>query len=76
MLYDLHRFESTAERLEFIDSFLPDNQYLFPIAQGVEGVVHSPNQMQRASKAANEWLTSTLLPGGCKPVFNLHQVLS
>jgi hypothetical protein len=32
-LYDLHRFESAAERLEFIDSLLADNvKYLFPIA--------------------------------------------
>jgi hypothetical protein len=25
-LYDLHRFESAAERLEFIDSLLADNK--------------------------------------------------
>jgi len=28
-LYDLHSFESTAERLEFIHSLLADNKYLF-----------------------------------------------
>ena len=28
-LYDLHCFESAAERLEFIDSRLADNKYLF-----------------------------------------------
>jgi hypothetical protein len=28
-LYDLHRFESTAERLEFLDSLLADNKYFF-----------------------------------------------
>jgi hypothetical protein len=27
-LYDLQSFESAAERLEFIDSLLSDNQYL------------------------------------------------
>jgi hypothetical protein len=29
-LYDLHCFESATERLEFIDSLLADNKYLFP----------------------------------------------
>jgi len=58
-LYDLHRFESTAEHLEFIDSLLADNKYLFPIAERVEGGVCGPNPMQRESKAANEWLAST-----------------
>jgi hypothetical protein len=37
-LYDLHRFESAAERLEFIDSLLSDKKHLFPIAQCVEVV--------------------------------------
>ena len=41
-LYDLHRFESAAERLEFIDSLLADNKYLFPIAECVEGGVCGP----------------------------------
>jgi len=62
-LYDLHRFESTAERWEFIDSILEDNKYLFPIAERVEGGEHGPNATQRESKAANKWLVSTLLPG-------------
>jgi hypothetical protein len=53
-LYDLHRFESTAERLEFIDSLLADNKYLFPIAERVEGGVCGPNATRRESKAANE----------------------
>ena len=66
-LYKLHRFESAAERLEFIDSLLADNEYLFPIAEGVEGGVHDPNPTQRESKAGNEWLASTLLPGGNNP---------
>jgi hypothetical protein len=53
-LYDLHRFASTSERLEFIDSLLAENKYLFPIAERVEGGVHGPNPTQRVSKAANE----------------------
>jgi hypothetical protein len=52
-LYDLHHFESAAECLEFIDSLLADNKYLFPIAERVEGGVRSPNPTQRESKAAN-----------------------
>jgi hypothetical protein len=61
-LYDLHRFESAAERLEFIDSLLADNKYLCPVAEHVEGGVRGPNPTQRESKAANEWPASTLLP--------------
>jgi len=53
-LYDLHRFESNAERLEFIDSLLADNKYLFPLPERVEGGVCSPNPTQRVSKAANK----------------------
>jgi len=41
--YDLHSFESNAERLEFIDSLLADNEYLFPVAESVEGGVCGPN---------------------------------
>jgi hypothetical protein len=58
-LSNLHLFESAAEHLEFIDSLLADNQYLFPIAEHVEGGVHGPNPTQRESKAANECLAST-----------------
>jgi hypothetical protein len=75
-LYDLHRFESDAERLEFIDSLLADNKYLFPVAERVEGGVGGPNPMQRVLKAANEWPASTLLPGGSNPGVYLHQILS
>jgi len=75
-LYDIHRFESTAERLEFIDSLLADNKYLFPIAERVEGGVRGPNPTQRESKAANECLASTLLPGGSNTAVYLHQILS
>jgi hypothetical protein len=53
-LYDLHRFESASERLEFIDSILAHNKYLFPIAEHVEGGVCGPNPTQRESTAANE----------------------
>ena len=53
-LYDLHRFESDAEHLAFIDSLLADNKYLFPVAKAVEGGVRGPNPMQTVSKAANE----------------------
>jgi hypothetical protein len=75
-VYDLHRFESAAERLDFNDSVLADNKYLFPVAERVEGGVRGPNPTQRESKAANEWLASTLLPGGSNPAVYLHQILS
>jgi len=75
-LYDLHRFESDAERLEFIDSPLADNKYHFPVAEHVEGGVRGPNPTQIVSKAANEWPASTLLPGGRNPGVYLHQILS
>jgi hypothetical protein len=75
-LYDLHRFESAAERLDFIESFLADNKYLFPVAERVDGGVRSPNPTQRESKADNELLASTLLPGGSNPTVNLDLILS
>jgi len=75
-LYDLHRFESVTERFEFIDSLLADNKYLFPTAEHVEGGVHGPNPTQRESKAANEWLASTLLSGRINPEVYLHQLFS
>jgi hypothetical protein len=77
-LYDLHRFESAAERLEFIDSLLADNKYRFPIAERVDGGggVCGPNRTQSQSKADNEWLVSTLPPGRGNPAVNLHQILS
>jgi hypothetical protein len=58
-LDDLHRFESGAEHLKFIDSLLADNMYLFPVADRVEGGVCSPNSTQRVSKDTNEWQVST-----------------
>jgi hypothetical protein len=48
-LYGLHRFESAAEHLEFIDSVLADNKYLFPIAERVEGGVRDRKPTQRES---------------------------
>jgi len=75
-LYDLRHFESTAECLEFIDSLLVDNKYLFPVAERVEGGVRGPNPTQRELKAANEWPASTLLPGESNPGDYLHQILS
>jgi len=53
-LYDLHRFESNAECLQFIDSLLADNKYLFPVAEHVEGGVRDPNPTPRVLKAANK----------------------
>jgi hypothetical protein len=53
-LYDLHRFQSAAECMEFIDSLRAVNKYLFPIAKRVDGGVHGPNPTQRESKADNE----------------------
>jgi hypothetical protein len=46
-LYDLHCIESAAECLEFIDSLLAHNKYLFPVAEHVEGGVRGPNPTQR-----------------------------
>jgi hypothetical protein len=51
---DFHQFESAAECFQFIDSFLADNKYLFPIAEHVEGGVRGANPTQNESKAANE----------------------
>jgi len=75
-LYDLHHFESAAERMEIIDSFLADYKYVSPVAEHVEGGVGCTNPMQRESKAANDWVASTSLPGGTIPVVYLHQMLS
>jgi len=75
-LSDLQRFESAAERLEFIDSLLADNKLIFPAAELVEGGVRSWNPTQRESKADNEWLVSSSLPGGSNPTIYLHQILS
>jgi hypothetical protein len=75
-LSDLHRFESAAKRLEFIDSLQAENKYLLPVAVRVAGGVRGPTPTERESKADNEWLASSLLPGGDNPVGILHQILS
>jgi hypothetical protein len=75
-LYDLHRFESAAEHLEFIDSLLVHNKYLFPVAEHVEGGIRCQNPTQRELNAANEWLASTLLPAGGNPTVYPHQIVS
>jgi hypothetical protein len=74
--YDLHLFQSTAERLEYINSLLVNNRYLFPVAGCVEGDVCGPNPTQRESKANNEWLVCTVLSCGGNPTVCLHQMLS
>jgi hypothetical protein len=51
---DIHRFESAAEHLEFIDSLLADNKYLLPVAECVEGGVRSAHQTQKESNAVNK----------------------
>jgi len=69
--YNLHRFESAAVHLEFIESLLADTKYLIPIAERVEGGVCGPTTMQGKLKSANEWLVSTLLPSTSNPVGNV-----
>jgi len=49
-LYDLHRFESNTEPLDFIDSHLADNKYLFPLAERVEGGVYGLIQYRECRK--------------------------
>ena len=71
-LYEFHHFESAVEHFEFIDSLLADNWYLFPAAKRVDGGVCGPNPMQRQSKAASKWPTSTLLHSGSNPAVYLH----
>ena len=75
-LNDLHHFACDAEHLEFIDSLLADNKYLFLVAEHVEGGEHSPSPTQRESKAAHVWPALTLLPGGTNHGVTLHQILS
>jgi hypothetical protein len=73
---DLHRFESDAEHLEFIDSLLANNKNLFPVTGSVEGGVCGPNPTQRVLKAANKWPASTVHSGGSNPRAYLHQILT
>ena len=55
-----------------INSLRADNKSHFPVAQRVQGGVCGPNPTQRELKADNEWLASTLLPGGSNTVVYLH----
>jgi hypothetical protein len=50
--YDLHRCESAAEFLDFINSLLAYNKYLFHVAECVEDDERHPNPTQRNLKAA------------------------
>jgi len=65
--YDRQCIEAVTVRLEFIDSPLADNRYLFPIAECVEDGVHGPNAMQAELQAAIKWLVSTIVPAGSNP---------
>jgi len=75
-VYDLHRFESTREPLEFINPQLVETESLFPVAVFVKGGVCSLHSTQRESKVTYEWPGSTLPPGRCNPNINLDQILS
>jgi len=75
-LYDLHCFESATDHLEFIDSLLMDNNFIFPVAEHEQCGVRSPNPTQTKSNAADKWLPSTSLPGGSNPAVDLHRILS
>jgi hypothetical protein len=55
---------------------MADTQYLIDLAEHAEGGVCGPNQTQRESKADNEWLASTLLPGESNPMGYQHQILT
>jgi len=74
MLYDLQHFDSDREHVGFIHSFLPDSEYLYPVAEQVEGGVCSANPIQREFKAANKRPVSTLLPGRSNHGVYLRQI--
>jgi hypothetical protein len=46
-LHELHFIESAAECLEFVDSLLVDNTYVFPAAEHVEDGVRTQNSTNR-----------------------------
>jgi hypothetical protein len=73
---DRNHCESATEHLEFIDSLLAVNKYLFRVAEDVEGGVRGPNTTQRELKADNEWVVSTVLPAGSNTAVYLDQILS
>jgi hypothetical protein len=66
VLYDVHRFEPAAERLEFIDSLLADNKYLFPVPEHVDGGVRGPNPSRESQK---------LLTNGQHPLYFLLEAI-
>jgi hypothetical protein len=49
-----HWLEFDAEHLEFINYLVADNNNYCPVAECMQGDVHSPNPMQRDSNPANE----------------------
>jgi hypothetical protein len=73
-LYDIQHFESNREHLGFIHSVLPHSEFLYPVAEQVEGGVCSPNPIQRQLKAADICPVSTLLPGGSNQGVCLRQI--
>jgi len=75
-LYDLHHFEFNEERLEFMDSLLAHNRYIFPVPDRVEGGVCGANPTHRVFKAANEWALCTFHPGRSYPAGYLHHIFS
>jgi len=75
-LYDLHHFESNEERLEFIESLLAENRYIFPLTDRVEGSECGANPTHSVSKAANEWGLCTLHPGRSYPAVYLYHIFS
>jgi len=75
-LHDLHRVESAAERLEFIDSLLAVNMCRCHVAEHVEGGVGGQNRTPRQSKAATEWPVSSLLLPKSNPAVYLHHISS
>jgi hypothetical protein len=61
--YNHHRFPFDVEHFDFIDYLLADIDYLFHVAEHVEGGVSSPYPMGRVSEAVNKWPACTTLPG-------------
>ena len=75
-LNNLHRFGSDAECWEFLHSSLAYDDYLFPVAERVEGGVCGPSPTQRKQKAGNQWAESTGFSGRSNRAVYLHQIVS
>jgi hypothetical protein len=73
-LDNIHRFEYSAERLEFIDFRMVDNKNMFPVEKPVEGGALGPHPTQRESKPDNEWQASSLLLARGNPTDDLLQL--